>query len=521
MNLWKGTFAEAVGFGRSLAAGVAFKKCSTVTRYSRYQVEHYLTKGVEVCIVNSLRGTSCCFCFVPYFRRVKRMKLHGTMEVNDKGHLTIGGCDAVELAQRFGTPLYVMDEAHVRTICRDYYESFMVKYPNTEVIYASKAFMNMAMARIIRQEGLGLDVVSGGELYTALQAGFPPERIYFHGNNKSQEEIKFGIKHKVGRFVVDNLYELALLNTVAGRLGIRVKIMLRIQPGIEAHTHEYIRTGQIDSKFGMAIATGQALEIVKRTCKYEKLELRGIHCHIGSQIFEIDSFRHTAQVMMDFVKQIKDETGLVMTELNLGGGFGIYYKEGDTPAPIGKFAEIIMGTVQEKARRHGLNMPKIIVEPGRSIVGTAGTTLYTIGSIKHIPGIRTYVAVDGGMADNPRPALYQAKYEAMLANKARAAGEEVVSITGKCCESGDMLIWDIKLPPVTSGDILAVSSTGAYNYSMSSNYNRLPRPAVVLVEGGQADLIVARETYDDLLRNDIIPARLQEMEEQRGALAGK
>lgn len=436
------------------------------------------------------------------------MKLHGTMTVNTRGHLTIGGCDTVDLVKEYGSPLYVMDETHMRGICQDYYQSFIARYPNTEVIYASKAFMNMAMARIISQEGLGLDVVSGGELYTALRAGFAPEKIYFHGNNKSPEELEYAIKSKIGRFVVDNLWELENLEKKAAAMGEKVQILLRVQPGIEAHTHEYIRTGQIDSKFGVAIATGQALEFIKEALKCRQLELMGIHCHIGSQIFEIESFRHAAEVMMDFLKDIREQTGKELTELNLGGGFGIYYKSDDTPAPISKFANTIIKTVEEAAAKIQMKRPKIIVEPGRSIVGTAGTTLYTVGSIKHIPGVRTYVAVDGGMGDNPRPALYQAKYEAMLANKAQKEKAEEVSITGKCCESGDMLIWGISLPKVESGDILAVSSTGAYNYSMSSNYNRLPRPAVVLVKDGQSDVIVARETYSDLTRNDIIPDRL-------------
>lgn len=436
------------------------------------------------------------------------MKLHGTMKINDQGHLTIGGCDTVELVKTFGTPLYVMDEEHIRAICRDYYNSFC-KYNGTEVIYASKAFMTMAMARIIAQEKLGLDVVSGGELHTALKAGFPPQRIYFHGNNKAPQEIEYAIKSKIGRFVVDNPYELELLNSIAEVLGERAKILLRIQPGIEAHTHEYIKTGQIDSKFGMAIATGQALEFCQKALQMPMLDLMGFHCHIGSQIFEMDSYRHAAEVMMGFIKEVKERLGFVARELNLGGGFGIYYKEGDTPAPVGRFAEVIMSAVTQKATDMGIAPPKVIVEPGRSIVGTAGTTLYTIGTIKHITGVRTYVAVDGGMGDNPRPALYQAKYEAMIANRANEEAGSLVSITGKCCESGDMLIWDIFLPEMSSGDILAVSSTGAYNYSMSSNYNRLPRPAVVLVRDGQADLIVRRETYDDLLRNDLVPDRLR------------
>ncbi|MFY9175534.1 MAG: diaminopimelate decarboxylase [Peptococcia bacterium] len=436
------------------------------------------------------------------------MKMHGSMAINQKGHLTIGACDTVELVKEFGSPLYVMDEQHIRDICRDYYQSFVAKYPNTEVIYASKAFMNLAMARIIKQEGLGLDIVSGGELYTVLKAGFPAERLYFHGNNKSPEELELAVKSRVGRFVVDNIWELENLNKIAGQSGVKAQILLRVQPGIDAHTHEYIRTGQIDSKFGMAIATGQAMEIVKLALTCENIDVKGIHCHIGSQIFEIDSFRHAAEVMMSFMNDVRVETGTILSELNLGGGFGIYYSKGDAPAPIGQFADTIMKTVSEQATRFNLPRPKIIVEPGRSIVGTAGTTLYTVGSIKNIPGVRTYVAVDGGMSDNPRPALYQAKYEAMLANKGNSPAEELVSITGKCCESGDMLIWDIKLPKVESGDILAVSGTGAYNYSMSSNYNRLPRPAVVLVRDGQADIIVARETYHDLIRNDVIPERL-------------
>ncbi len=436
------------------------------------------------------------------------MKLHGTMTINEQGHLSIGGCDAVELAEKFGTPLYVMDEDHLRQICQEYYQSFMVKYPRNEVIYASKAFMTKAMARIITQEKLGLDVVSGGELYTAMQVGFAPERIYFHGNNKSAEEIEYALTCKIGRFVVDNFDELELLERLCQEKGTRAKILLRVQPGIEAHTHQYIRTGQIDSKFGMAIATGQALEIVQKAFSHDAVELKGIHCHIGSQIFEIDSFHHAAEVMMGFLKKIKEVTGRELPELNLGGGFGIYYEENDAPAPISEFAEIIMHTVTQKAEELKLNVPKVIIEPGRSIVGTVGTTLYTVGSIKNIPGIRTYAAVDGGMADNPRPALYQAKYEAAVANKMQEEATEVVSITGKCCESGDMLIWDITLPGMQNGDLLAVSGTGAYNYSMSSNYNRLPRPAVVLVKQGQADLIVARETYADLVRNDLIPERL-------------
>jgi len=437
------------------------------------------------------------------------MRLHGTMKINERGHLSIGGCDAVELAREFGTPLYVMDEEQIRGICRDYYDHFMAKYPGNEVIYASKAFMTKAMARIIAQEKLGLDVVSGGELYTALEAGFPAERIYFHGNNKAPAEIALALDRKVGRFIVDNQDELALLEALCREKDCRANILLRVTPGIDAHTHHYIRTGQIDSKFGLAIATGQALETVQKALSLEHVVLKGLHCHIGSQIFEKESFHHAADVMMDFLHKVKTTTGRELPELDLGGGIGIYYEENDAPAPISDFTEIIMETVAQKAESFQMKVPKVIIEPGRSIVGTAGTTLYTVGSIKNIPGIRTYVAVDGGMGDNPRPALYQAKYEAAVANRMTETEADVVSIAGKCCESGDMLIWDIKLPKLENGDILAVSSTGAYNYSMSSNYNRLPRPAVVLVKDGQADLIVARETYADLVRNDLVPERLR------------
>jgi diaminopimelate decarboxylase len=436
------------------------------------------------------------------------MRLHGTQRINEQGHLEIGGCDTEKLAQQFGTPLYIMDEAHIREICRKYYQSFVKGLENAEVIYASKAFSTLAMCRIIAQEGLGLDVVSGGELYTALQADFPAERIYFHGNNKSLEELAMALKAGVGRIVVDNFYEMNLLNQLAQDMNLSVNILLRITPGIEAHTHEYIQTGQIDSKFGFTLSNGTADRALDLALSYSNLVVKGIHAHIGSQIFELDSFSHEVQIMIQYMADIYERTGCLLQELNLGGGFGIYYASGDDPAQIEDYAKTVGNALEAACRNHKFPMPKIIIEPGRSIVGTAGTTLYTIGSIKEIPGIRKYVAVDGGMADNPRPALYQARYEAVLANRAAEETAEEVSITGKCCESGDMLIWDINLPKVQSGDLLAVPCTGAYNYSMSSNYNRLVKPAVVLVEGGQADVILKRENHLDILRNDVIPERL-------------
>ncbi|WP_407308415.1 diaminopimelate decarboxylase [Desulfosporosinus sp. SB140] len=436
------------------------------------------------------------------------MRLHGTQQINEQGHLEIGGRDTTKLAQQFGTPLYIMDETHIREICRRYYKSFVEGLKNAEVIYASKAFSTLAMCRIVDQEGLGLDVVSGGELYTALQAEFPAERIYFHGNNKSREELTMALKVGVGRIVVDNFYEMDLLNELAQDMQQSVNILLRVTPGIEAHTHEYIQTGQIDSKFGFTLSNGTADRALDLALSYSNLAVKGIHAHIGSQIFELDSFSHEVQVMIQYMADILERTGYLLQELNLGGGFGIYYASGDAPAQIEDYARTVHNALETACETHKFPLPKIIIEPGRSIVGTAGTTLYTIGSIKEIPGIRKYIAVDGGMADNPRPALYQARYEAVLANRANEETAEEVSVTGKCCESGDMLIWDINLPKAHSGDLLAISCTGAYNYSMSSNYNRLARPGVVLVEGGHADVIVKRENHSDLLRNDVLPERL-------------
>ncbi|WP_031515191.1 diaminopimelate decarboxylase [Desulfofalx alkaliphila] len=436
------------------------------------------------------------------------MKLQGTMRINDKGHLEIGGCDTVKLAQEYGTPLYVIDEQHFRQNCRSFYQAFTEKY-GAHVLYAGKSLLTLAVCRIIDEEGLGLDVVSGGELYTAIKANFPMERVYFHGNNKSPEELKLALEYKVGRYMVDNLYELDLLNKLAGEMATEANVMLRLTPGVDAHTHEYIRTGHIDSKFGLVIENGQAMEGVRRALELEHINLRGFHCHIGSQIFELQSYAHTAKVMMEFVRQVRDETGFEATELDLGGGLGIYYVEGDEPGSVANYADIVMTTVREEAGRHNLPMPKVMVEPGRSIAGPAGTTLYRVGSIKNIPNVRKYVAVDGSMGDNPRPALYQAKYEGYLANRMKEQATELVSVAGKCCESGDMLIWDLPLPEARPGDLLAVAATGAYNYTMSMNYNRLPRPAMVLVFEGKSNLILRRESYDDLLRNDIIPERLK------------
>jgi diaminopimelate decarboxylase len=434
--------------------------------------------------------------------------LHGTSRINDQNHLEIGGCDTVELARQYGTPLYVMDEAHIRYQCRQYVQAFKNSGLNFQVAYASKAFSTMAMCRLAHEEGLSLDVVSGGEIYTALKAGFPPERIHFHGNNKTPDEIAFAIDQGIGYFVLDNLVEIEMVNQIAGEKSATVNALLRITPGVEAHTHEFIQTGQQDSKFGFDLTSGQAWDALQRTLNKEHIQLLGLHCHIGSQIFDVNGFTIAVEKVARFYEKVSKTLNIQLKVINLGGGFGIRYFEGDTPLPVAEYVRAITEAVRREFSAAGLLVPEIWVEPGRSIVGEAGTTLYTVGTMKEIPGIRKYIAVDGGMTDNPRPALYQSKYEACLANKANAPVKETVSVAGKCCESGDMLIWDVQLPEVESGDILAVSCTGAYNYSMASNYNRIGRPAVVFVKDGHADIVVERETYEQLVALDRIPERM-------------
>ncbi|NEW06142.1 diaminopimelate decarboxylase [Paenibacillus sp. SYP-B3998] len=439
------------------------------------------------------------------------MYLHGTSKINDQGHLQIGGVDATQLAAKYGTPLYVYDEALVRQRCNEFVEAFKASGLKFQVAYASKAFCVMAMCRIVEEEGMSLDVVSEGELFTALQAGFPAERIHFHGNNKTVEEIEMAIEAKIGCFVVDNFIELHMLDAIAGEKRQKVKILLRITPGVEAHTHEYISTGQTDSKFGFDLGNGTALRAIQEASQLSNLELLGVHSHIGSQIFEVEGFHMAAEKVAGFAVEVRAQTGVTFKVINLGGGFGIRYVEGDTPLPVAVYVKAITDAIKENFGSNDYPLPEIWTEPGRSIVGDAGTTLYSIGTTKEIPGVRKYVAVDGGMTDNPRPALYESEYEAMLANRATEQPDEVVSIAGKCCESGDMLIWDLKLPKVSKGDLLAVSCTGAYNYAMASNYNRIRRPAVVFVKDGQSDLVVKRESFDNLVSNDVIPAKMKKV----------
>lgn len=432
------------------------------------------------------------------------MFVNDCLNTNEKGHLTIGGCDTVELAKEYGTPLYVLDETTIRNTIRSYVSSFNKFYDgNGMPLYASKALSCKELCRIAKEENIGLDVVSGGEIYTALQAGFPMEKVHFHGNNKTENEIRFALKSKVGKFVVDNLYELELLNKIAGEMNIKADISFRIKPGVDAHTHNFIRTGQIDSKFGFALETGEAFEAVKEALKLDNVCLKELHCHIGSQIFDIEPFVTAAEIMIDFMAKIKSELGAVISELNLGGGFGIMYTSDDEPVPYENYMDKVSVAVKAKCAEHGLPVPFIYIEPGRSVVGEAGITLYTVGGKKEIPNVRTYVSIDGGMTDNIRYALYQSAYTVVNASKADKPADEIVTIAGKCCESGDLVQEHTKVADVQVGDILAVLSTGAYNYSMASNYNRIPRPAIVMVKDGKSRVIVKRESYEDIVRNDV------------------
>lgn len=431
------------------------------------------------------------------------MHFYGTGKVNEQGHLAIGGVDTVALAEQYGTPLYIYDVALIRERAKLFRDTFRDLNVNAQVAYASKAFSSIAMFQLAMEEGLSLDVVSAGELYTALQAGFPVERIHLHGNNKSFEELKMALEVGVGCIVVDNFYEIAILEDLCKLKDQVCSILLRVTPGIEAHTHDYILTGQEDSKFGFDLWNGQAEEALQTVLASKYFDVLGIHCHIGSQIFETTGFILAAKKIGEQIKNWNQLYHFAPKVLNLGGGFGIRYTEEDEPIPVSRYVEEIVREVKADFEVAGLPMPEIWIEPGRSLVGDAGTTIYQIGSSKDVPGTRKYWAIDGGMSDNIRPALYQANYEAVLANRVNEELFEEVAIAGKCCESGDMLIWDLPLPKVEHGDLLAVFCTGAYGYSMSNNYNRLRRPAVVFVENGEANLVVQRESLEDLIKNDL------------------
>lgn len=426
------------------------------------------------------------------------------LNVNEKGHLTAGGMDTVELAEKYGTPLYVMDEQVIRSACRRFKSSIDKYYGGKGLVcYAGKAFSCLEMCRVIASEGLGLDAVSIGELYTALKAGFPMEKIGFHGNNKTDEELEFAVDNGVGHIVVDNISELRRLERIAAEKNACPDIMFRIKPGIDAHTHKFIMTGQIDSKFGFALETGEAFEAVKEAVECKNVKLSGLECHIGSQIFDITPFEKAAEKMLEFIAEIKAKLGYDIEILDLGGGFGIRYLESDDPKPFEEYMERVSKVVKQTCGELGITQPAIFIEPGRSIAAPAGITLYTVGARKEIPEIRTYISVDGGMTDNPRYILYQSEYTAIVANKAGEPKDEKVTIAGKCCESGDLIGENMPLQHAESGDILAVCATGAYNYSMSSNYNRIPKPAVIFISNGEARVVVKRETPEDIIRNDI------------------
>ena len=427
--------------------------------------------------------------------------------VNEKGNLEIGGCDLVDLAEKYGTPLYVIDEKSLRSICKDYKKAFE-KYPNTRMMYASKALCTSAISRILDEEGFGFDTVSGGEIYTVHKAGVDMTHVLFNGSNKSYDELSLAMDLGVGRISADNFFELALLNEIAQSKGKVADILLRITPGIECHTHEYIQTGHLDSKFGFDLTqVDEAIELIQN--EYKNLKLHGLHAHIGSQIFETSIYPDEIEIMAGEISRIEKKFGIKLNEINIGGGLGVKYTEKDVPPSTYDIAELIINKLNEVVEKYNIEAPTVFLEPGRSIISTSGVTLYTIGSSKQVPHGTKYVAIDGGMADNPRPSMYQAEYAADIANKKDTNETQKVTIAGRFCESGDILIKDIELPELNEGDILCVYNTGAYNYSMASNYNRVQKPAMVLVNDSNSDIIIKRETLDDLIAHDIIPDRLK------------
>lgn len=425
-----------------------------------------------------------------------------TAEVRDD-HLFIGGVDMVELARKEGTALYVFDEADLRHRMEAYREAFRSRYENSDIIYASKAFLNKEVVRIAEAEGLCLDVSGGGELACARAVDFPMERVFVHGNNKTPRELEEAISAGVGRIVLDSRIELARVNEIAGRLGVVQDVYMRITPGVEADTHEYIRTGCEDSKFGFTMRDDFAYGCVKDVLAAPNVRLAGLHCHIGSQIFALHSYPEAVEVMVELMARIEEGYGYRIEELDVGGGLGIAYTADDKPASIDEFAETVTSAVHAACEKFGVPEPRLLTEPGRSLVATAGVTLYTVGILKTLPGIRKYVAVDGGMSDNIRTALYHADYEPVIANKAGQPRTEIVTIAGKHCESGDAVVIDMPMQHPDLGDIVAVFGTGAYCYTMASNYNGQPRPAIVFVKDGQARVTTRRETYEDLMSRDI------------------
>ena len=430
-----------------------------------------------------------------------------TLRRNDKGNLEIGGCDVVGLVQQYGTPLYVIDEKTLRNICVDYKKAF-AKYDKVNMMFASKSLCTLATSLILAQEGFGFDVVSGGEIYTVYKSGADMNKVLFNGNNKSYDELMLAIELGVGRISVDNFLELDLLNEIARSENKIADILLRITPGIECHTHEYIQTGHLDSKFGFDLTQlDEAVDLVLNT--YTNLKLHGLHAHIGSQIFETKVYHDEIEILVKEISRLDEKFGIKLDEINIGGGLGVKYTETDYPPSTYEIADVIIDSLQKSIKKYGIESPSLFIEPGRSIISTSGVTLYTIGSSKQVPKGRKYVAVDGGMADNPRPSMYQAKYFAEIANSKEEDTLQTVTIAGRFCESGDILIKDIALPQPSEGDILCVYNTGAYNYSMASNYNRVQKSQMVLVNNSKSDIIVNRETLEDLISHDVIPDRLK------------
>lgn len=430
-----------------------------------------------------------------------------TLKTNDNGNLSIGGCDLTELAEKYGTPLYVLDEETIRAICRDYKKAFS-KYEKVRMMYASKALCTMGTSVLISSEGFGFDVVSGGEIYTLHKAGIDMSNVLFNGNNKSIDELNLALDLGVGRISVDNFLELSLLNELAKSKNLVANILLRITPGIECHTHEYIQTGHLDSKFGFDLTQiDEAVDLILNT--YSNLKLHGLHAHIGSQIFETKVYHDEIEILIKELSRLDEKFNLKLDEINIGGGLGVKYTEKDVPPSTYEIADVIINSLNENIQKYEIEPPTVFLEPGRSVISTAGVTLYTLGSSKQVPHGKKYVAVDGGMADNIRPAMYEAEYIAQIANKPDFELSQNVTIAGRFCESGDILIKDINLPEIEEGDILCVFNTGAYNYSMASNYNRVQKPAMVLVNNSQSDIIVNRETLEDLISKDIVPDRLR------------
>lgn len=425
------------------------------------------------------------------------------ISVNEKGHLTFAGYDTVELAEKYGTPLYLMDEDKIREHVRAYKTAMAEYFPAGSMPeFASKAFSCKQIYRIMAEEGIDIDVVSPGEIYTAAAAGFPMENSFFHGNNKTDADIKFAIENKVGCFVVDGEDELSALDRIAGEMGAKQNILLRITPGIDPHTHKKISTGSVDSKFGTAIETGQAMEIVKKALELQNVKLCGFHCHVGSQVFDIQPFTNASEIMLAFIADVRDTLGYTAETLNLGGGFGVRYTEADPEIDYGEKIKEVAEILNSQCEKLGLPVPKILMEPGRSLVADAGMTLYTVGSVKEIKGYKNYVSIDGGMSDNPRYTLYESPYTVVLASRANDEKDYTATVAGRCCESGDLIQENVKMPKPTRGEILAVLTTGAYNYSMASNYNRVGRPPVVMLNSEQDYIAVRRETFKDICALD-------------------